>query len=42
MEPAPANEVVEVGWFTAADYDPATRAEQQVMDLLVERGQLVR
>jgi hypothetical protein len=41
-EPAPANEVVEVGWFTAADYDRVTRAEQQVIDLLVERGQMVR
>lgn len=41
-EPAPANEVVEVGWFTAADYDRVTRAEQQVIDLLAERGQMVR
>ena len=38
---APANEIVELGWFTPADYGRVTRAEQQVIDLLVADGQMV-
>ncbi|HEU4676093.1 MAG TPA: NUDIX domain-containing protein [Motilibacteraceae bacterium] len=36
----PAGEVVELGWFTVADYARVTVAEQQVIDLLVARGQM--
>lgn len=37
----PANEIVEVGWFTAADYGRVTVAEQQVIDRLMADGQMV-
>jgi 8-oxo-dGTP diphosphatase len=37
----PANEIVEVGWFTVADYARVTVAEQQVIDRLVTDGQMV-
>lgn len=36
----PAGEVVELGWFTVADYGRVTVAEQQVIDVLVARGQM--
>ncbi len=36
----PANEIVEVGWFTLADYGRVSFAEQQVMDRLVTNGQM--
>ena len=38
---APANEIVELGWFTRADHGRVTRAEQQVIDFLVTDGQMV-
>ncbi len=31
----PADEIVEVGWFTIADYGRVTVAEQKVIDRLV-------
>jgi 8-oxo-dGTP pyrophosphatase MutT (NUDIX family) len=39
-EPAPASEIVELAWVTADDDDRVTRAEQQVIDLLVREGRL--
>ena len=36
----PSGEIAEVGWFTLADYGRVTVAEQQVIDLLVARGQM--
>jgi 8-oxo-dGTP pyrophosphatase MutT (NUDIX family) len=38
-DPVPTNEIVEVGWFTVADYGRVTVAEQQVIDRLVAERQ---
>jgi 8-oxo-dGTP diphosphatase len=37
----PANEIVELAWFTPADSERVTEAEPQVMDRLVAAGQMV-